>query len=101
MCDQNNLLFRTGTEKTMNILIPNAKTFNIEYNYIKKRNEKLNYEKIKILHFKGEKDLENNQIYLDIRNDMNYELFYNNETSLDNINDMTSKTEEIKSLIVS
>jgi lipopolysaccharide biosynthesis glycosyltransferase len=71
MCDKNNSLFRTGTEKTMNILIPNNKTISDKYNFIKNKKEKIDYDKIKIIHFKGKKNLETNKLYLDITNKIN------------------------------
>ena len=71
MCDQNNILFRTGTEKTMNLLIPNNKTFDNKYNYILKKKEKIDKSNIKILHFKGVKNLESNKTYLNLLKNLN------------------------------
>jgi len=55
----------------MNILIPNNKTISDKYNFIKNKKEKIDYDKIKIIHFKGKKNLETNKLYLDITNKIN------------------------------
>ena len=68
MYENNNYLFKTGTEKTMNLLISNPKVGEFKNNVIKKK--EMNLDNINILHFKGIKKLEEDDIYLKLTNEL-------------------------------